>query len=61
MLDRGPGGGVRGGEVIAVGTPEKVAKVAESYTGQYLAQLLSRVPAKAGTSRKERATPELAS
>jgi excinuclease ABC subunit A len=40
VIDLGPEGGGGGGEVIAVGTPEKVAKVAKSYTGKYLAPLL---------------------
>ena len=40
ILDLGPGGGDRGGEVVAEGTPEKVAKTKASYTGQYLSQLL---------------------
>jgi len=35
-----PEGGGGGGEIIAVGTPENVAKVAKSYTGKYLAPLL---------------------
>ena len=42
ILDLGPGGGVRGGEVVAQGTPEDVAEVAESYTGQYLKPMLAR-------------------
>ncbi|WP_421991991.1 excinuclease ABC subunit UvrA [Qipengyuania sp.] len=42
ILDLGPGGGVRGGEVVAEGTPEEVAEVAESYTGQYLKPMLER-------------------
>ncbi|MEH6683679.1 MAG: excinuclease ABC subunit UvrA [Qipengyuania sp.] len=42
VLDLGPGGGVRGGEVVAQGTPEEVAAVEGSYTGQYLKALLSR-------------------
>ncbi|UVI38606.1 excinuclease ABC subunit UvrA [Qipengyuania spongiae] len=42
LLDLGPGGGVRGGEIVASGTPEEVVKVPESYTGQYLAPLLER-------------------
>ncbi|MBY6217940.1 excinuclease ABC subunit UvrA [Qipengyuania aquimaris] len=42
ILDLGPGGGVRGGEVVAQGTPEDVAEVAESYTGQYLKPMLER-------------------
>ena len=40
IIDLGPEGGGGGGEIIAVGTPEKVAKVAKSYTGKYLAPLL---------------------
>ena len=50
ILDLGPEGGVRGGEVVAEGTPEQVAAEPRSYTGQYLRPMLSRVPAKAGTS-----------
>ncbi len=42
ILDLGPDGGVRGGEVVAEGTPEKVAKEARSYTGHYLAPMLTR-------------------
>lgn len=36
IIDLGPEGGVGGGQIIATGTPEEVAKVKESYTGQYL-------------------------
>ena len=42
VIDLGPEGGDGGGEVVATGTPEQVAKVAESYTGHYLKQLLDR-------------------
>ncbi|KZZ09099.1 excinuclease ABC subunit UvrA [Erythrobacter sp. HI0077] len=42
VLDLGPGGGVRGGEVVAQGVPEHVATVEGSYTGQYLKPLLDR-------------------
>ena len=42
ILDLGPEGGVRGGEVVAEGTPEEVAQVKGSYTGRYLAPILSR-------------------
>src|SRR5436190_440601 len=38
----GPEGGARGGEVVAAGTPEEVARVSASYTGQFLAPLLGR-------------------
>jgi excinuclease ABC subunit A len=40
IIDLGPEGGHRGGEVIATGTPEEVAKVGRSYTGQFLRKLL---------------------
>ncbi|AAR36715.1 excinuclease ABC subunit UvrA [Geobacter sulfurreducens] len=40
IIDLGPEGGDRGGEVIATGTPEEVAKVTRSYTGQYLRKML---------------------
>jgi len=40
IVDLGPEGGDRGGEIIAVGTPEEVSKVTRSYTGQYLRKLL---------------------
>ena len=40
VIDLGPDGGSRGGTVIATGTPEDVAKVEESYTGQFLKKLL---------------------
>ena len=40
IIDMGPGGGVHGGEVIAYGTPEKVAKCELSHTGKYLIDIL---------------------
>jgi len=40
IIDLGPGGGEKGGEVVAEGTPEQVAKMKKSYTGQYLARML---------------------
>nr|MBA2601324.1 excinuclease ABC subunit UvrA [Actinomycetota bacterium] len=40
IIDLGPHGGAGGGEVVASGTPEEVARASDSYTGQYLAQLL---------------------
>ena len=40
IIDLGPEGGNRGGTVVATGTPEEVAQVAGSYTGQYLRPLL---------------------
>jgi excinuclease ABC subunit A len=40
IIDLGPEGGDRGGEVVAVGTPEEVARVGRSYTGQFLRKML---------------------
>jgi len=40
IIDIGPEGGYRGGKVVASGTPEEIAQVKESYTGQYLAKVL---------------------
>ena len=42
IIDLGPEGGVKGGEIVAEGTPEQVVKVKRSYTGRYLAPLLER-------------------
>lgn len=41
LIDMGPEGGDRGGTVIARGTPEEVAQVSESYTGQYVKRYLN--------------------
>lgn len=40
VIDMGPEGGLAGGQIVATGTPEQVAKVKTSYTGQYLKQML---------------------
>ena len=50
VLDLGPDGGAGGGRLIAEGPPEEIVKVAESYTGQYLARHLPR-----GAAAKKRA------
>jgi len=56
VVDLGPEGGDGGGEIVASGTPEDVAKVARSYTGQYLKPLLkARAPEKAASSRMKAA------
>ena len=55
VIDLGPEGGSGGGRIVAEGTPEDVAKVAGSYTGQYLRDLLNRkqaLPAPAKTKVK---------
>jgi excinuclease ABC subunit A len=42
VIDLGPEGGDGGGTVVVEGTPEVVAKTADSYTGRFLAEVLSR-------------------
>ena len=49
ILDLGPDGGVNGGEIVAEGTPEKIAATPHSHTGHYLAPLL-KAPARAPQS-----------
>jgi excinuclease ABC subunit A len=52
VIDLGPEGGAKGGEVIAAGTPENVARVSRSYTGQFLAKMLVDQRSSAGGKRK---------
>ena len=42
LIDLGPEGGAGGGTILATGTPEHVAEVAESFTGQYLKKILNK-------------------
>jgi excinuclease ABC subunit A len=46
IIDMGPEGGDAGGEVVAAGTPEQIARNPKSYTGRYLKHVLERRPAK---------------
>ena len=46
IIDMGPEGGVNGGEIIAEGTPEKVAEIEKSYTGKFLKELINNVSIK---------------
>ncbi|MEQ1754175.1 MAG: excinuclease ABC subunit UvrA [Micropepsaceae bacterium] len=61
IIDLGPEGGDGGGEIVAAGTPEDVAKAARSYTGQFLKPLLKRqtkpekIPAPITKARRVRA------
>ena len=41
IIDLGPEGGDRGGNVVAKGTPEQIAQVANSHTGQFLREVLN--------------------
>ena len=50
LIDLGPEGGEAGGQIVATGTPEAVAQVPGSYTGQYLKQMLARDAARATQS-----------
>ena len=50
IIDIGPEGGARGGLIVATGTPEEVARVPGSYTGQFLAPLLGIRRARATTA-----------
>jgi excinuclease ABC subunit A len=52
VIDMGPEGGFRGGTVVAEGTPEEVAKVKASYTGQFLAEILENNRATAAPVKK---------
>ena len=42
IIDLGPEGGDGGGDIVAIGTPEKVAKEKRSWTGKYLKPMLAR-------------------
>jgi excinuclease ABC subunit A len=55
IVDLGPEGGDAGGEVVAVGTPEEIAANPRSYTGQYLKQVLKRLPSSKAVSGKRAA------
>ena len=53
IIDMGREGGAGGGTLVAQGTPEEVATVKESFTGQYLAEVLAKEAARdAASSRK---------
>ncbi|MGH3495525.1 MAG: hypothetical protein ACRDQ1_20165, partial [Sciscionella sp.] len=56
IIDLGPEGGDKGGRVVATGTPEEVARVPESYTGQFLAPVLAAHPPERTTPEKRRST-----
>ncbi|MBN2230547.1 MAG: excinuclease ABC subunit UvrA [Candidatus Thorarchaeota archaeon] len=57
VIDLGPEGGDDGGYLVAEGTPEDIVACKESYTGQYLSELLDKsIPAKSSPSKKSAAT-----
>jgi excinuclease ABC subunit A len=54
VIDLGPEGGVKGGEIVAEGVPEDVARAERSFTGRYLAPLLGmREKGAAGVDAEE--------
>jgi excinuclease ABC subunit A len=55
LIDLGPEGGDGGGEIVAEGTPEDVAKAKASYTGQFLKELFARRAKAKGTARRQAA------
>ena len=60
VLDLGPVGGDKGGEIVAEGTPEVVAKESRSYTGGYLRDLLAksvRAEVKSAIGKRKRGSP----
>jgi excinuclease ABC subunit A len=61
VIDLGPEGGDKGGEIVAEGTPEQVAKEARSYTGSYLKPLLQGEHAEvvAAPPKKKRASSSM--
>jgi len=54
IIDLGPDGGADGGRIVAEGSPERVADVAESHTGQVLRRVLARVNETRRTSRRKK-------
>jgi excinuclease ABC subunit A len=54
IIDLGPEGGEHGGDVVAQGTPEAVAREEDSYTGQYLRDHLPAVDLEGPRSERER-------
>ncbi|AKC87543.1 excinuclease ABC subunit UvrA [Pseudoxanthomonas suwonensis] len=59
VVDLGPEGGHRGGQIIATGTPEEIAATAASHTGRFLAKLLPQSKAAKGSKPAAVARPEV--
>ena len=54
VIDLGPEGGARGGEIIASGTPEEVAAIKRSYTGHFLRELLKKKATRSAKTNAKR-------
>ena len=61
VIDLGPEGGDKGGEIIAEGTPEQIAQTPGSHTGHYLKDVLTRATANASKKKKPTAAPLVSS
>ena len=59
VVDLGPEGGHRGGQVLATGTPEQIAANPASYTGHFLAKLLPNAKAAKGSKPAAVAKPDV--
>jgi excinuclease ABC subunit A len=57
VIDLGPEGGDGGGEIVAAGPPEAVAKEKRSHTGRFLAEVLARRPMASSASVAEAPPP----
>jgi len=60
IIDLGPEGGERGGEIVAAGTPEDVARTEDSYTGTYLRDLLPAIDMEGPRADRDLAAPPAA-
>ena len=54
IVDLGPEGGAEGGKLVAMGRPEEVVQIKQSYTGQWLAPLLAKSPLPVATEKRQR-------
>ena len=54
IVDLGPEGGSEGGQLVAMGRPEEIVQVRESYTGQWLAPILKKSPLPVTTEKRQR-------
>jgi excinuclease ABC subunit A len=60
IIDMGPEGGEEGGRLMAAGTPEQVAAVEDSYTGQFMRELVTPAKAPPRRASKPRRVPTAA-
>ena len=60
VIDMGPEGGDGGGQIVAQGTPEDIARNPASHTGKYLARLLETAAANKKTAKPARASKKVA-